>query len=267
MISVSQLNTYLKCPTMYYLRYVKKIPYKTSLVIVKGIAYDEGASYYQNSVIQGKPDAEGAIDRAVSYIDFADEIHSEIEWDEDRGAVKDTVYRGIKEYVNKFAASQYPADVQHRYELEIGKMPVVVIRDIDCDKSKTVIRVIDNKFSKRKPADINNNLQALLYGYSYEIEYKELSPVISFDYCVVKKRSVDFHRVQVKIEDSHRRYISAYLAAGVSAINSGVWTPAPPNAWWCGPNCPYYNNCPWQKVLRGEIKSAYIENGEIVEVK
>lgn len=265
MLSVSQLRTLLSCPTMYYLRYIKRIPRRTPASVVKGIAYDEGANYYQKSVIEGKPDKNGAVDKAMEYLEIADEIHTEIDWgDGGQGTAKDEVYKGITSYVGGYADTQHALDVQHRYELTINEYPVVVIRDIDSD-IQTGVCVIDNKFAKRKPSEISDDLQAILYGYSYELEKQYPNAVVAFDYCVVKKRNVDFYRRIVKLEDRHRRFIWSYVSAGISAVKAGIWTPAPPNSWWCGEKCPYYAHCPWQKVLRGEIKRAYILNGEIVE--
>lgn len=43
--SVSQLNTYQRCPRQYYYRYLKKLPEKPSEFLIVGSAFDEGMTF------------------------------------------------------------------------------------------------------------------------------------------------------------------------------------------------------------------------------
>jgi PD-(D/E)XK nuclease superfamily len=118
------------------------------------------------------------------------------------------------------------------------------------EKNDTTLVIRDTKTSKKSPnaeaADQSNQLSA--YALASQVLDGKLPDSLKLDYLIDLKKETKTMTLET-VRDAE--YTQAYLnrlVNGIASIRSGVFVPAPDQAWWCAQKwCAYHGICPHVK--------------------
>jgi hypothetical protein len=118
------------------------------------------------------------------------------------------------------------------------------------EKTETSLVIRDTKTSKKSPssdiADSSNQLSA--YALASQVLDGKLPDALKLDYLIDLKKSTKTMTIESRRdEESTMAYLNR-LVNGITSIRSGVFVPAPDQAWWCAEKwCSYHSICPHVK--------------------
>jgi hypothetical protein len=242
-----------KCGVKFEFRYVKGIrrPQTSALVVGKGV--DSAA----NANLQNKIDkqellpleqvTEIARDAVVSAVN---EEGLQPEAGQTEAAARDLsidkAVRLVTAHAEKLAPKLKPKSVQKKWSLTIPGFPFDLVGTRDLDETDGAIR--DLKTSKKSPnrnaADISEQLTTYaLSKFSYE---GVMPPKVALDTVVDLKRETKVvTQESVRTKDDFQ-VLMARTENAARVIESGIFTPALPDAWWCSEKwCEYATICPY----------------------
>jgi RecB family exonuclease len=119
---------------------------------------------------------------------------------------------------------------------------------VEAGDDQLVIR--DVKTSKKSPsedaAEKSNQLTA--YAIASQVLDGKLPDAMKLDYLVDLKKSTKTMTLTTKRDDQQAMSYLNRIVNGIAAIRSGIFVPAPDQAWWCDERyCGFFNVCPHVK--------------------
>lgn len=249
----SGLSTLWQCGVKFDFRYIQKLyrPPTSALVVGKGV--DEAA----NANLQNKIDTDALLP-VEQVADIArDSIVRSVEADgilPDRGQSEaaardlgiDKAVRLTTTHAKDLAPKLKPKAVQKKWSLDIPGFPFDLVGTRDLDEQDGTIRDLktSGKSPNRNAADISDQLTTYaLAKFSYE---RVIPPKVAMDTLVDLKRGPKVSTLEsVRTKDDFQ-VLLARVENASKVIQSGIFTPAQPDAWWCSEKwCSYHDVCPY----------------------
>ena len=239
-VSVSQINTYTRCPAEYYFRYIEGVTAPLKPAMYKGSITHSGIEFNYRQKIDSRQDL--PIEQVKEYTSAQfDERAEEVEWDEDKGKAKDETLSLLELYHKEIAPSIQPVAVEERAEIAFVGKDYTLLGYIDVVDENGFIR--DTKTTGRTPSEdvIDNNLQLAAYSLMYRTLKDKPETGVALDYLVSLKKPkvVQF---QTTVEDNLRNRFLKIMDAVVTNIENGNFYPNHQSVF-CGKKCPYYQQC------------------------
>jgi len=122
------------------------------------------------------------------------------------------------------------------------------------EKSESSLVIRDVKTSKKSPsedtADKSNQLTA--YAIASQVLDGKLPTSMKLDYLIDLKKSTKTMTLETRRDDQQVMSYLNRIVNAIASIRSGIFVPAPDQAWWCDQRyCGYHSICP--HVKRTEI--------------
>jgi RecB family exonuclease len=258
-LHVSGLNLLSKCGVAFENRVLKGLPEPRSVSLAVGSAVDRAVTLDLTSKQQTGsllPDADVkdiARDAAVGEWERGDINLSEEDADEGWKGSKDeaidaAVDMAAYHHVNAAPAIQ-PTHVQRAWVLDIAGMgDVQLAGTIDIQEGMKSIR--DTKTSAKSPNKdtAEKSLQLTTYALAVRALDGRIPDTVNLDYVVRTPKRHDMKLVQLEARrtDDDLPHLIQRIQAAAATIQSGMFTPAPVDAWWCSRKfCGYWSICPY----------------------
>lgn len=138
---------------------------------------------------------------------------------------------------------------------------------VEAGNGTLVIR--DVKTSKKSPsedvAEKSNQLTA--YAIASQVLDGKLPNALKLDYLIDLKRGTKTMTVETKRDDLQAMSYLNRIVNGIAAIRSGVFVPAPDQAWWCDNRyCGYFQICPHVRRVEMSVPQfVQIKEAEILK--
>jgi hypothetical protein len=118
------------------------------------------------------------------------------------------------------------------------------------EKTETALVIRDVKTSKKSPsedtAEKSNQLTA--YAIASQVLDGKLPDAMKLDYLVDLKKSTKTMTLTTRRDDQQAITYLNRIVNAIAAIRSGIFVPAPDQAWWCDNRyCGYHSICPHVK--------------------
>lgn len=260
-ISVSQVNTYIRCGMQYYFRYVQGFVEPPAARMVEGSAIHKALEVGQRTrMISG---AMAPLDILLgAHHDCWEDKKVDIEvWEEEQPEklILRRAEKFLKTYHRENMPFLEPKRVESRFWMNVGTHNIPLVGFIDlCAvdttpriqkgiKTKIVIpteQVVDYKVIAKSyvQAEIDNNLQLTTYSSASNV------PNVRFD-CFVKTKDPKIVMLQSTRTAADIEWAGNVFDGVAEAISAGKFPPALPNDWACTPKwCGYWHRC------RGKVR-------------
>jgi RecB family exonuclease len=278
-LHVSGLNLLAKCGIQFEKRYLEGLRTPASVSMAVGTAVDQsvttnlrekkhtGALLAEEQVKDIARDALAAEwDRGVE----AAGEDAEEGLDTSRDAAIDMSVDLASLHHQTVAPMIAPTHVQRSWTLDIDGLPLQLAGTIDIQEANAIR---DTKTSAKSPLKTlaDSSLQLTTYALAVNAHDGAIPDKVALDYLVrtPKRREKKF----IQLTSSRTRTDFLPLLERVyqahRTIESGIFTPAPPDAWWCSRKfCPYWNTCPYavrpvSLLMNGTSNEKKEENGYI----
>jgi len=244
-LSVTQVNSYLRCPRSYYYRYIEGLIKPPAGVMVLGKAYHEAVAYDLNHRIIGEIISADELSDTFSTSwerqvnnkktsEDEDELEFDsIDWgDNEPGKLKDDGISLAKMYQERVAPSLQPIMVEEREQYNIDGIPFVLIRDVVEKSGQTR----DHKVKARRfsELDLKQDLQPTAYT-------KGQFPFI-FD-IALRQKNLAIESVPVARTQQDWDWFVLQVKDVWEAIQKGNF-PRRSVGWHCSPDwCGYWDIC------------------------
>ena len=247
-ISVSQINTLLRCGRQYELRYLQKVPTTIGGALVKGSAYHAALEAYFHQAIHG---FQATLDVAREAFQSAWRTRlnqGDVVWDNDPEEQMAHGLTMVEAYVNQIGPTIRPAAVEERFEVQVPGIDVPLVGIIDLTEGSGA--VVDHKTASSAWSDakLAQELQPFAYLYARQQLTGQLPPVFRFDVAVDKlhlKRDprVEFQRLEIDPLSLDFGFFETLVRRAYQQIAIGTFTPNP-TGWWCSPtSCSVWDHC------------------------
>jgi putative RecB family exonuclease len=260
-LSVSQVNTYRRCPLQYYFRYIKDLIRAPSAALAEGRALHEGVAIgHVESVKTDRVPLDIMLD---AYNDCWKQVKKDIDWKAEEDVVsEDLIVRRdhifLSQYNDKFIPNLKPRidaagrpHVEQRFWVTVGEARVPVLGFIDLvAKNETKFtdkkspdgsgeeEIIDHKVTtKVKTQDeVDNDFQLSVYSRVMGLTHVRFQ-------CFVKTKTPQIKAVAARRNEQSWKWAEFIITQIAECISKGVFPPGA-DGWWCGPRwCGYYDMC------------------------
>ena len=188
-ISISQVNTYLRCPLQYYWRYVEGLRIPPASALTFGKAVHAAIEHnYRHKMMTGNDVPVEEAKEAFAYAWDRMAPETQFEEGEKPGEVKDEGVRCTALYVTEVAPAVRPVAVEEEFELQFENTEHTLKGVVDLiDASGTII---DTKTTKRSPAAdaLEKDLQLTTYSLGYRTLKGESESGLRMDFIVRTKQ-------------------------------------------------------------------------------
>lgn len=188
-ISISQVNTYLRCPLQYYWRYVENLRIPPPSAVTFGRATHAAIEHnYRHKMMTGSDVPVKEAQEAFAYAFDQMAPETQFEEGESPGALKDEGVRCTALYMTEVAPAVQPVAVEEEFELEFENTEHTLKGVVDLiDASGTII---DTKTTKRAPAadTLERDLQLTTYSLGYRTLKGEAEAGLRMDHIVRTKQ-------------------------------------------------------------------------------
>lgn len=261
-LSATQLDSYCKCGEAYRRRYMEGEKIPPNVAMLKGTGFHRGAEHNFRQKITSHEDlkASDIVDAAVAAFDFEVEKGVELAGDDKlRGKTvvvaetKDDLAKVVEVHARDQAPDYQPVFVEEPFTLELpGSRDLKGVIDLADD----LRRVTDLKSAgkSKSQSDADNSVQLTIYAAGHHALTGNPPTEVRLDTIVTTKTKTyrDVKASERGVEDFNA------LANRIDAVNAGVdkgvFAPATPGAWWCGPKwCGYWNTCPFVNSHRAAL--------------
>lgn len=259
-LSVSQINTYRRCPLQYYFRYIKDLIRAPSASLVEGNAVHKSVAVgHEESVRAEKVPLELMLD---TYNDYWKKAKVEVDWKaEDDQVSEDLIVRRDHDFLRQYNQNFIPrlaprvddrgAFVERRFWVTAGEARVPLLGFIDLvAKNETVFadakspkgsgeeEVIDHKTATKSKtqADVDNDLQLTVYS--------RVTGIVNVRFqCFVKTKTPKITAVASKRSVNSWKWAEFVVSEIAQCISKGVFPPGN-DGWHCTPKfCGYWDMC------------------------
>lgn len=252
-LSVSGLNMLTRCGEQYRFRYIEGIKSPPGWSLIVGRGTDETVNQdLLNKVNTGHllPD-EAIPDLARDAVTSAwdseevklDDDLAEMGQDAAKAYAVDTAVTCSRLHHHEAAPRISPTHIQRSWALDVKGVDLQLAGVIDVQEGQSSVR--DTKTSKKSPSadEADKNLQLTTYAYAVRQIDGQAPAKVCLDYCVHTKtpKLVQLESTRTAADYEH---LFHRIWAAHEAIQKGVFTPAPLDAWYCSERwCGYWGQC------------------------
>jgi hypothetical protein len=246
-LSISQIDTYMRCGLQYFWRYIDGIIIPPTISLVTGSSGHDALE--MNFKYKGANRTDAPLEDVLDvFNDSFEEKFAEVEdpTPVSKGNAKDKTVDLITLHHEKMAPAIQPVDEHHvekKIITDVGGIPMHGFSDVE-----TSTAIIDHKFVGRakSAADADSSLQLTFYAYA------EGKPDVAFN-CLVKpklNKGGTWSPPSVKMVPGARRtqedfnWLTSVVRFTANAISAGIFMPADPTSWVCSKTyCGYWHKC------------------------
>jgi putative RecB family exonuclease len=254
-LSQSQLDTFCKCPEAWRRRYLEGHRIPPGIAALKGSGVHKAAEINFRQKIETHEDLpldefrEAAADGFDHRVSREDVALTPEESSRGRRLVlaeaKDATVAMAEFHAENQAPEYQPELVEARVRILLsGKHDLLAVIDLADDQR----RIVDFKNGKRRfsQEDVDGSVQFTAYAAAYQGLKGEPPSSLVQDCIVTTAKGPTRQRVETAREPADFRALGRRIEAVSSAIEAGVFPPAPPGAWWCSAAwCGYHRTCPY----------------------
>ena len=263
-LSVSQLGMFQRCGEQYRRRYIELE------VIPPGIAARIGTGVHKAAEINYRRKLESGQDMPLDAFQdaAADAYHKSIQEgvffapDEVAGAKialaegKDTAVALAGLYRREVTPTVQPALIEERITIELPgvDIPIVTVLDLyTVDKSLRDLKTTGKKWAEAKA---HTSHQPTAYREAIKAATGEEPASIQFD-VLVSTKTPALQSLLTTRTDNDTAILSRQFGLMLAALHAGIFLPAEPDAWVCGPKwCGYFYTCPYISMHRKCLPNA-----------
>ena len=259
-LSVSQVNTYRRCPLQYYFRYIKDLIRAPSASQAEGSAIHKSVAVgHEEFVKSGKVPLDILLD---AYNGYWKDIKKDVDWKAEEDVVSDDLIerRGhifLSQYNDRFIPNLSPRVdetgplIERRFWVTVGEARVPVLGFIDLvAKNETKFsdktspdgsgeeEVIDHKVTtKNKSQDeVDNDLQLSVYSRVMGVSHVRFQ-------CFVKTKKPQIKAVAARRSEQSWKWSEFVITQVAECISKGLFPPGA-DGWHCTPKwCGYWDMC------------------------
>lgn len=256
-LSYSALNILARCGQQYDYRYNQglKIPPGIGAIVGRGVDNSVNANL-TTKILNGK-----GIDLMEARDLARDGVHHEFEsegvWltpeEAEQGMKRvkaDAVDASVRlAQLHHVAAAPgiHPTHVQRKWELEVRGLDLDLTGYIDIQEGAASVR--DTKTAAKSPSadEAQNSMQLTTYAMAVAAIDGAIPAAVKLDY-LVKTKTPKLVQIQGTRTHADFRHVLERVHQATLAMESGVFTPAPLDAWWCSEKwCGYWTRCPYAR--------------------
>ena len=143
-----------------------------------------------------------------------------------------------------------PTHVQRSWVLDIVGLDIQLAGTIDIQEGSASIR--DTKTSARSPVAgvADSSLQLTTYALAVRQHDGAAPDKVALDFLIrtPKRHETKFVPMESTRNDEDFGHLINRAVSAEQCVDSGIFTPAPLDAWWCTPKfCPYHATCRYAK--------------------
>lgn len=243
-ISITQVNTYLRCPLQYYWRYEEGLKVPPPSAITFGLATHKAIEHNYRHKMSTHEDLPVEQVQEV-WADEFDKLAPETAWEdgESPGQVKDEGIRVTGVYMSEIAPKVQPILVEEPFEIELENVEFTLkgIVDIVDDTGN----IIDTKTTKRSPSEdtIARDLQMTTYALGHRTIYGVQESGLRMDFLVRNKAPKVVSLAAGPRDQREIDRLLKLIGYVARAIRDRLYYPQPHN-FTCTPSgCGYYQIC------------------------
>jgi hypothetical protein len=248
-LSVSSINTYLRCPERWRRRYVAREyePMSGAMILGSAVGAAEGHAYQLQVDDELRPSTEDVLDLYAAEFEQRSD-REEVEWgDQTPGDVKDVGVQAVKAYEQAIVPTVTPLSVEREFRLDFDGVEWGMTGYLDLEDDTGRVCDLKVRKSKLSLADAAADIQPTTYLLARRAEG---NPARGFDFHTMVKTKTPY--AEVVATSRTDKQLDA-LVARVYRIAAEIhwrletdnWAGAPPGAWWCSSRiCGYHLSCP-----------------------
>ena len=242
--SASQITTYLRCPLVYYFRYIKNLKRPASGHMHLGTAFHKANEVNYKQKIESKKDLELSVVKDA-YGEAWDKPREEIDYqDENPAELKDAGYGLVEVYYNEAATKTQPVYVEQGASLQVPELDREILLYIDLVDDKQIIR--DSKTTSKAPAEdeAKKSLQLSIYAMGYRALTGKKEKGLGLDYAVKTKTPKFIPLREPARTDWELERDLKDIREVARCIAAGLFPPCAPGYWLCSRKwCGYFDIC------------------------
>jgi hypothetical protein len=248
-LSVSSINTYLKCPERWRRRYIDREyePASGAMILGSAVGAAEGHAYQVQIDGEDRPTTEDVLDLYAAEFDERSD-REEIDWGDDKpGEIKDTGVLAVTAYEETVVPIVKPVAVEREFRLHFDGVDWGVTGYLDLEDDNDDVDDLKVRKSKLQPKDADADIQPPMYLLARRAEGK---PARRFNFHTMVKTKTPYAEI-VPTERTDRQLDSLInrvyqVAAEINwRLETDNWGGAVPGAWWCSERmCGYWAGCP-----------------------
>lgn len=260
-LSASQLESIARCPEAYRRRYIEgdKIPPAIAMIVGSGLHKGAEVNFRQKIETHSDLPASDIIDAAVA--GFEAQAAGGVSFSADEasrgiknvlGEAKDAVAEFARVHAKQQAPDYQPVLVEQTVLIELpGPRNLLGVIDLLDDQD----RITDFKTAgkKKSQADADDNIGLSVYAASFQSLYQKPPQLVQLDTIVRTKTKIERQVIESQRSDADMAALANRINVVSRQIEAGIFPPATPGAWWCGPKfCGFYASC---KFVNSERKA------------
>jgi hypothetical protein len=248
-LSVSSINTYLRCPERWRRRYIDREyePSSGAMILGSAVGAAEGHAYQVQVDGEERPTTEDVLDLYAAEFDERSD-REEIDWGEDKpGEIKDTGVLAVKAYEEDVVPTIDPVSVEREFRLSLEGVDWGVTGYLDLEDANNDVDDLKVRKSKLGLADAAADIQPTMYLLARRAEG---NPAERFNFHTMVKTKKPYAEV-VSTARTNRQLDTLVnrvyqIAAEIHwRLENDNWGGAVPGAWWCSEKmCGYWPSCP-----------------------
>lgn len=248
-LSISQINTYIRCPRQYFYRYIMGIIQPPSGAMIAGSSNAKALEQGYKEIMK-----DGKMSTGILSV-MADAFHAnwqeasrQVEWfkeKEKKDAIENSSLQVLDKYGKENMPKQEPIATEEKIETEL--MGVKFIGYIDLIETK--VKITDHKLSGKKYAESRcpkNSLQLNFYAHckkttnvNLDILVRKSNPEIQRMTNRLSKQNIELSLGKIKVVA--KKIIEMYGYEDELGVGCAV---PDPTSWVCGEKyCGYYKTC------------------------
>jgi putative RecB family exonuclease len=247
-LSLTSLKQYLQCPIKWKRRYIDKQPEPSSASLVLGGATHAAlAQHYSWQIERGAGiTVDELLDEYSAAFDGRVE-QEDVEWKgETPGLVKDSGVGALRFYHGAVAPRIRPVSVERQFEMSWPGVQWRLTGYIDLETDDGAVADYKALAKRMSQNDADSDLQPTTYLAARRAENQ---PASRFDFhMLVRNKTPVADVLSTERADHELDLLTDRIFAIAAEIDwrceSGIWTGAAPQTWFCG-LCRYHD-CPWR---------------------
>jgi len=244
-LSYSQVNTYRKCPKLYYYVYVLGKRVTPPWVFLYGRAVEGGLNYNFTQKIQSRKDI--SISQVLEAYDFTwtgEAQKEEFDWKgENKAKAKDGGVQCLKVYHKERSPLFQPIAVQDKIRFMFANVDYGFLAFLDMVTE--IGAIVDFKTSQKSPVKIQAIMsdQLTAYALAYRVKYKKPEKSVNLEYLVNLKQAKTVALTATRTKEEIDDYLKI-VGTVHEAIKKEAFAPCSQEGWWCSlKSCGFFPIC------------------------
>ena len=247
-LSVSSVNTYLKCPMRWKRRYVDREyePPGGAMILGSAVGAAEGHAYQAQIDGAERPSTEDVLDLFAEEFDERVE-REEVVWQQETpGEAKDVGVLAVKAYESEIVPAVKPVSVEREFVLDFDGVDWGFKGYLDLEEDDGAVDDLKVRKSKLGRPDANSDIQPTSYLLARRAEG---NPAREFRFHTMVKTKQPY--AEIVSTDRTDRQLDQFvnrvyqIAAEIQwRLEYDNWGGAVPGSWWCSPRfCGFWDSC------------------------